>query len=92
MLQQRKKTLVCPFDMPRKTERSGKKNMLRVIDCREAVDPYPDRTTAHRASDYFAIIGNADFTILTEKGLTVEEIYKRFNKYPQTVGCKKLRK
>ena len=91
MLQQRKKTLVCPFDMPRKNERSGKKNMLRVIDCREAVDPYPDRTTAHRASDYFAIIGNADFTILTEKGLTVEEIYKRFNKYPQTIGCKKIK-
>ena len=78
--------------MPRKNERSGKKNMLRVIDCREAVEAYPERTTAHRASEYFAgINGNADFAILTEKNVTVEEIYNKFEKYPQTVGCKKMR-
>lgn len=79
--------------MPRKNERSGKRNMLRVIDCREAVEAYPERTTAHKASDYFAgINGNADFTILTEKNVAVEEIYKLFEKYPQLGGCKKLKK
>lgn len=79
--------------MPRKNERSGKKNMLRVIDCREAVEAYPERTTAHRASEYFAgINGKADFAILTEKNVTVEEIYLKFEKYPQTGGCKKLKK
>lgn len=78
--------------MPRKNERSGKKNMLRVIDCREAVETYPKRTTAHKASDYFAgINGNADFAILTERNVTVKEIYLKFEKYPQVGGLKKLK-
>ena len=67
--------------------------MLRVIDCREAaIDLYPGiepQHTEHQTTSQ--LTGMLDFhNFDRKKGLTVEEIYLKFEKYPQVGGCKKL--
>lgn len=68
-----------------------RKRTLRAIDREMAVDAYPDRAVPHKASDYYhGVTGNADFTIITEKGLSLETLYDKFSQYPDLKGKKRI--